>query len=381
MQTGVTGGARPELPPSPGSALCDIVESHRDGSIVLSLADRNPSRRVLFVNLYGGVSLWEKVKNGTMPPHHLWGCLQLVRMGYEVALAKPIWNFNPYRHFAHDLALLRMARGWLRPDDILYCGHNVLFWIPLLRHLGLVRAHIVSMLYAREPLPFGGAHRGVIALNPAAAEHAKKLAPGAKVAHLSWGADLAYFPRLPYAPQWSFSCGITHRDHRTLSRAAAICRCPIRVICPGVPEGIEWPSNVDVIDGGRGWNFEKAVVSYEELLHTHYAGCAASLICVTKDPAEYTACGFTNVIEAMAMGRPIIMTRTGAVPSEIDLEDAGCGLHVPPEDPPALAAAIKALYEDSSRAQAMGQKGRQMAETQYNIERFALDLHAFFESL
>jgi glycosyltransferase involved in cell wall biosynthesis len=363
------------------SLMEGIVESKHDGIVVLSPANRQPSRRVLYVNLYGGASIWEKVKKGIMPPHHLWGCLELARMGYEVALAEPVWNFEIRKAYPHDLKLLKMARNWLRPDDIIYCGHNVLFWMPLLKRLGLVRSHLVSLLYAREPLNFGNAHSGVIALNPAATDQAKKLAPRAKVAHLGWGADLNYFPRLPYRPEWFLSCGITRRDHRTLSEAAALCGIPIRVICPGLPAGVSWPSNVDVVDGGRGWNFEKDVVSYKELLHDYYGECAASVICLTHDPIEYHAIGFTNLIEAMAMARPVVMTRTGTVPREIDLELAGCGLYVPPNNPAALAEAIAALANDPKRAQEMGEKGRELAESHYNIDRFASGLHQFFESL
>ena len=56
------------------------------------------------------------------------------------------------------------------------------------------------------------------------------------------------------------------------------------------------------------------------------------LIILKNDPTQYTAVGFTELLEVMAMARPVILTRTGALPTEIDVEKAGCGLHVPPED-------------------------------------------------
>jgi len=182
-------------------------------------------------------------------------------------------------------------------------------------------------------------------------------------------------------PRSFLSCGITHRDHRTLSQAAALCQQPIRIICSGLPVGLNWPSNVELVDGGPGWNFEKSVVSYEDLLYDYYAQCAASVICLNHDPIEYHAIGFTNLIEAMAMARPIIMTRTGAVPSEIDVEKAGCGVLVPPENPEVLAEAIETLANDPQRSEAMGLKGRELAQRYYNIERYASELHRFFESL
>ena len=148
-----------------------------------------------------------------------------------------------------------------------------------------------------------------------------------------------------------------------------------------MPDGVNWSPNVKVIDSGKGWNFEKKRVSYDQLLHNYYGRSAASLIILKPDPAEYTAVGFTEIIEVMAMARPIIMTRTGALPTEIDVEKTGCGIFVPPGNSEALAEAIETLGNDPGRAEAMGKKGRELAESYYNIERYAKDLHTFFESL
>ena len=299
-------------------------------------------------------------------------------MGYEVALAEPLPDFYLHRNpLPHDLKLLKIMRSWLGPDGIVYCGHNVLYWIPLLRMLGAHRCRIVSLLFAREPLDFSRAHRGIIALTGAAAEQARRLAPGAKVAQLGWGADLGIFPRIPYEPKWFLSCGRTLRDQATLCAAASISRRFIRVISPRSPDGPAWPHNVELLSNeGSG-----DAVSYQELLHNLYASCAASLIILKYDPIEYTGVGMTNLIEAMAMARPVIVTRTGALPTEIDVEKVGCGLHVPPANPAALAEAIEALADDPPRATEMGQKGRELAEKHYNIQRYAADLHRFFESL
>ena len=359
-----------------------ITESTQHGVPVLSPLKGIVSRRLIYVDSYGGASVWAKIKRGDMPPHHLRGCLELARMGYEVALAEPLPDFYFNRHgIPHDLRLLKMVRQWLGPEGIIFCGHNVLYWLLLLKKLGLIRCRIVSNLWAREPLNLAGAHSGIIGLTGAGAEQARKLAPNVEVAQLGWGADLSVFPRLKYRPEALFSCGIALRDFKTLSLAAGKSAAPIEVVCPGTLHDVTWPSNVRAVDGGQGWNFEKKRLTYQELLHNYYGRSAGSLIILKNDPAEYTAVGFTEIIEALAMARPIIMTRTGALPTEIDVEKAGCGLLVPPDDPGALANAIEILSKDPKRAEAMGQKGRQLAESYYNIERYARDLHKFFESL
>jgi hypothetical protein len=295
-------------------------------------------------------------------------------MGYEVAVPDALGDFYLYRRpLPHDLKFWRAVRHWLGPEGIVYCGHNTLFWIPLLRMLGLVQPRVVSLLFAREPLDFARAHSGVVALTPAAADQARRLAPRARVAHLAWGADMSCFPELGYEGGWFLSCGLTNRDYRTLSAAADRCSCRVRVAGrPQVP-GLNWPSKVELIPGGNA--------PYGTWLREHYTHAAAVLIVLKEDGQERTANGFTNLIEAMGMGRPVIVTRTGALPGEIDVEQAGCGLHVPPGDPVALADAMQVLARDPDGARQMGERGRELARRRYSIGRYAGDLHRFFESL
>ena len=86
---------------TPGVALAagsEIVESRERGLVVLSNGSRPCLRRVLYTNSYGGPQLWAKIKKGLVPPHHMWGCLELARRGYEVALAEPLPDFYLHRN-------------------------------------------------------------------------------------------------------------------------------------------------------------------------------------------------------------------------------------------------------------------------------------------
>jgi L-malate glycosyltransferase len=68
--------------------------------------------------------------------------------------------------------------------------------------------------------------------------------------------------------------------------------------------------------------------------------------------------GCPNILmEAMAAGLPVVATATGAVPDLIEHQLSG--LIVPRADSVALAAAIKSVIEDVSRAQALGNAARQ----------------------
>lgn len=70
------------------------------------------------------------------------------------------------------------------------------------------------------------------------------------------------------------------------------------------------------------------------------------------------------VLEAMAMGKPVIATRIGGVPEIV--EDGMTGILVPAGDAEALAANVVTLLEDPDRASRMGHAGRERARDQFS---------------
>jgi glycosyltransferase involved in cell wall biosynthesis len=79
-------------------------------------------------------------------------------------------------------------------------------------------------------------------------------------------------------------------------------------------------------------------------------------------------CGMSTIIEAMAMARPVVVTRTtGQVDVVVDREH---GVYVPPGDARALGRAIGHLLDHPDEARQMGRAGRDLIE-----ERHTLDAH------
>ncbi|HVM49399.1 MAG TPA: glycosyltransferase [Candidatus Acidoferrum sp.] len=347
---------------------------------ILQPAHRKPNRRLLYLNSYGMAVAWRAASAGKEPTHHLWGCVELVRRGYEVAMPEePRRDGRFFNYRRQDRRHLRFARSWLGPEGLVYSAHTVLFWIPFLAAINLLRCPIVTLFYGSgESLRLAGSYSAIIAMTPAAQSRATDVAPRARVAHLGWGVDTPFFPVLAYSPRWFLSCGKTLRDFETLRKAAALSRAPIRVINAN-DTGEAWPDTVELLrgDGQLGWQ----AVSYRDLVYEQYAGCAAALIILEPDPQQRVAAGFTQLLEAMALARPVIMTRTGAAPGEVDIEKEGCGIFVPPGDEVALAKALRMICEDPERAKAMGQAGRRLCETRYNIVRYADELDRVFQAL
>jgi glycosyltransferase involved in cell wall biosynthesis len=63
------------------------------------------------------------------------------------------------------------------------------------------------------------------------------------------------------------------------------------------------------------------------------------------------------------------------------VREAGCGLVVPVDDEPALAAALADLLADPGRARALGEAGREAAATTFSWERCARDTLAVYQEV
>ncbi len=83
-----------------------------------------------------------------------------------------------------------------------------------------------------------------------------------------------------------------------------------------------------------------------------------------------------SLIEAMAVGRPVVACGAGGV-LEI-VRHGETGLLVPPRDPPALARALIEVLRSPERARAMGRRGREVVEQLFTIERHVAEIDALY---
>jgi len=84
-------------------------------------------------------------------------------------------------------------------------------------------------------------------------------------------------------------------------------------------------------------------------------------------------------VEGMAAGRPVVASCTGGL-SEV-VAHGETGFLVEPEDPQALAGAIRRLLADPALAARMGAAGRARAAAQFSADRMAAETDALYEEL
>ena len=100
---------------------------------------------------------------------------------------------------------------------------------------------------------------------------------------------------------------------------------------------------------------------------------------VLSVPANYGEAFGLYVIEALGCGVPVVQPRHGAF-SEV-LAKTGGGLLCEPNNPAALAAALRELLRDPARARQLGEAGRQVVRAEFSVEAMTQKTEAILQQV
>ena len=255
--------------------------------------------------------------------------------------------FSDGEHVGIPLALALGAFGISTPHLVI--GHHLTTRAkaPLIRNL---RAHqgmtqiLVHSSYQREL-----AHRelGV---------------PAAKLDYVPYYADTQFWCPTGAAEEPSVvSAGREHRDYATLAEACGDLQARVFVAAGSIHSPaatsrnpVEWPSN-----------FEHGFADYRKLRDLY---ARASVVVVPLVETDFQA-GVTTVLEAMAMGKAVVVTTTKGQ-SEV-VRDGVTGIKVPPGDAAALRNAIRYLLDTPHERRRMGRAAREAVIDGYSVEAYA----------
>lgn len=117
-------------------------------------------------------------------------------------------------------------------------------------------------------------------------------------------------------------------------------------------------------------------VTQEELKKIYETASLFVLPCVITDDGDRD--GIPNVmVEALAMGLPVISTNISGIPELIG--DRETGLLVPPRDPQTLARAIRELIENPKLGDELSRKGQEFVKREFDAKRNILALKKLFD--
>ena len=351
---------------------------------------------VHYVNTYSEPWLDRCRRGEDVSRAHLWGTDALEAAGFDV---RPVRSraAQPWLRILRGLSSILggrlgdLAADWLvlsrlKTGDIVYVAAGQLVFTPLAVRCGWVRAKLVAWFYQpaapfswrswrglSTARPLREAYAGWLALTPHVEAWLRREHPRARVRRVVWSADTVYYPSVGGAGSYFAATGATQRDYAVLLAAARAVDFPLVVIGPA-----EWqaqaPANVE-------WRVRNRLQPHATIddrqLRELYQGARAILIPLLPDPDD--ASGFTNLLEAIASGRPVVMTRTGAL--DVTPGALGIGYEVAPGDAAGWVTALQTLANEPETAARFATRAAELARDYFNLPRFEKDLVGYFLDL
>lgn len=340
--------------------------------------------RVYFYHTQDTARIVQEWKEGIFPAHFLYGALQLEKYGIEV-----IWHdqIHLYKRVRDTWKATWKILTCRKPYDALYATHTRgIEPIILLHAIGLYRRPIVVWHHQpivkarsriREMLArlfYRGMDHMIFFSEKLIQDSLKsKKADPTRMSMVHWGADLAFYDSL--RPDGKHPCpfistGKELRDFKTLTEAFNNTGLPLTLYAQkqqeGLFRGMEIKENISLCFGER-------LMPYELSLLVAQSQC----VCICCQASNYTV-GLTTVVEAMALGLPILCTRNPQMP--MNLEAEGCGIYIEPGDREGWERAIRYITEHPEEAKEMGRKGRLIAEKYYNVEQCGKEVAKIIKS-
>lgn len=331
-----------------------------------------------------------RMQQGEFPSHFLYGACHLSSSGIDV-----VYHRSPSKEMSRLKTALYTAwqvltcRGHI---DAVYATHyKGLELLILLRAIGIFRKPIV--VWHHQPIvtpksklrEWGGRlfYRGMDRLIFFSQKlvddslHSPKANPKRMVVG-HWGADLDFYDRMRNQEKDArfvfIATGKEQRDQHTLIEAFNRTGLPLKLYIGINPDPTVPNPNLDAVRSYKpAANIDVreicGLLPYEIALDVAKAQCVA--ICCKH--TRYTA-GLTTVVEALALGLPMVCSRNPQIPIDFDRED--CGISVEYGDVEGWQRATSYLASHPDEARRMGERGRQIAEERFNDRQCASEVAA-----
>lgn len=229
-------------------------------------------------------------------------------------------------------------------------------------YLGSRKFRLLAKLLRRSP--------GVrwLCLSQAIAQQMLELGfPSDSTVVVGYGVDTAFFrPVEPSTgPRTSHdrivSAGTANRDYQTLVDATRDAGVQVRIAA----DSAWFREDLNVVRASLPANIEVRSYGTYPALRDLYG---SSAIVVVPLHEARRASGYAVILEAMAMGKPVVTTRISGMSDFII--DGETGVLVAPADSAELALAIGVLLSDYKRSHAIAERARQRVLTEFTVELY-----------
>jgi glycosyltransferase involved in cell wall biosynthesis len=325
---------------------------------------------------------------------HLWGATTLNRHGIAVdilpyrrfGVLKFISKINVLGDLDQQVRVLFSASNY----DAIYSAHHLTTpLLALLRKFRLLKTPLVAIAYQSfapglvsrffTALCVDGNDR-IICLDPQLkADLMQEFnLSEAKLSVAEWGVDLPFYEAIstpvdPSEPPLILSTGKTYRDYATLLQGIESLNCQLKISCfdiDSVKAGLSLPANA---------HFYEGILPWRAVLQEYCKAYAVAIPLGNYPHKPNNAVGLTVLLEAIAFGKPVVMTRNNLSRYIMDIEATGIGLWVDTGDVKGWQEAFGYLLDHPAEAAKMGQRARQLAEQDLNLEVFSAKVAAVLQ--
>lgn len=324
-------------------------------------------------------SSWKK---GTFPGHFLYGATHFKELGIEMVIRRHRTYRNRLMKALDGARQILFCRE--RYDAVFATYHSGMAIPVMLRAIGLFRKRIVvwhhqpvikSPKWWRERLGriyYKGMDDVIFFSQKICDDSLKtgKVKPGrTHVVH--WGADLCFYDRVlkecrtgkhnPDRTRRFISTGRELRDMPTLITAFNNTGLPLDIYATYNHGGVRYPEVIAAQHPKD--NIRVTFVEGYQQQKLCYRVAEALCVVICCQESNYTV-GLTTLVEALALGKPIICSRNPQFPFDPGKE--GCGISVDYYDVKGWEEAVNYVYTHPVEAAAMGRRSRRLAEERYN---------------
>ncbi|MBA3734330.1 MAG: glycosyltransferase family 4 protein [Actinobacteria bacterium] len=349
--------------------------------------------KIAFVHFPGRLSRLEAARAGAAPTEFLFGAVELERHGHEIRhhevdpdapasrIGRRLVDANAGRgrlapHLASmTLAGTRRLLPALRSADVVVATTTgTAMALAMWSRAGLLRTPLVGIVAGLLNDPWRRTRRlttlpllrrlQLVLYGPGELEGLTAFGLGDRLHVVPFGVDASFWtPGAPTSERDVLAIGNDgHRDWDTLLAAAPTISAPVRIFTRHppprtLPDNVTWQP--------ADWHTQ---VLSDAAVRDLYRQ-ASVVVVPTKDVPQPS--GQSVTLQAMATGRPVVLSRTRGLWAPDELRDGGNVMLVPPADPVELAHTVNLLLDDRARAGAIGGAARESVLRDATTARYA----------
>ena len=193
-----------------------------------------------------------------------------------------------------------------------------------------------------------------------------------------WCVDLEMFdgkaPQNKPDSNFFLATGKTGRDYKTLIKAAESLSVELRIIGPKEECPKQLAPNIKWIETSE--DPPDQAINYPTL-REWYAQCIAVCIPLSGDADD--TCGYTNMLEAMAMGKPVLMTSSGCL--HLNPKINNFGISIEKGNVSQWKHSMMRILNNPGQAQALGSHGRKITVKDLSVPDFEKRIVRFMQRI